>query len=202
MSDTLLLLRKRGIKWLHWYLWVHWHLHICFKDSSGEYMGDVLYHFSLKLGLSIFCWGKNWVQIQRNQFDSLLVVEVAIWSNGEQSFEKKSVITFQSSRGLPGGSEVRNPPVDAGTTGTWVQSLMGKISCRRAWQPTPVFLPGESHGQRSLVGYSPQGCPESDNWSDLADMQSSRGLRRWLSGKESTCQWRKLQFDIWARKIP
>jgi len=26
---------------------------------------------------------------------------------------------------------------------------------RRAWQPTPVFLPGESHGQRSLVGYSP-----------------------------------------------
>ena len=77
----------------------------------------------------------------------------------------------------------------------------GKISCRRAWQPTPVFLLGESHGQRSLVGYSPQGCQESDNWSDLADMQSSRGLRRWLSGKESTCQWRELRFDIWARKI-
>ena len=32
----------------------------------------------------------------------------------------------------------------------------------RAWQPTPVFLPGESHGQRSLVGYSPWGCKESD----------------------------------------
>ena len=30
------------------------------------------------------------------------------------------------------------------------------------WQPTPVFLPGESHGQRSLAGYSPQGCKESD----------------------------------------
>ena len=29
---------------------------------------------------------------------------------------------------------------------------------RSAWQPTPVFLPGESHGQRSLVGYSPWGC--------------------------------------------
>jgi len=29
-----------------------------------------------------------------------------------------------------------------------------KIPWRRAWQPTPVFLPGESHGQRSLVGYS------------------------------------------------
>ena len=37
-----------------------------------------------------------------------------------------------------------------------------KIPWRRKWQPTPVFLPGESHGQRSLVGYSPQGRKESD----------------------------------------
>ena len=33
---------------------------------------------------------------------------------------------------------------------------------RRAWQTTPVFLPGESHEQRNLVGYSPQGHKESD----------------------------------------
>ena len=33
---------------------------------------------------------------------------------------------------------------------------------RRKWQPTPVFLPGESHGQRSLAGYSPRGFKESD----------------------------------------
>ena len=32
---------------------------------------------------------------------------------------------------------------------------VGKIPWRRKWQPTPVFLPGESHGQRSLAGYSP-----------------------------------------------
>ena len=40
----------------------------------------------------------------------------------------------------------------------WVK----KIPCRRACQPTPVFLPGEFHGQRSLMGYSPWGCKESD----------------------------------------
>ena len=40
----------------------------------------------------------------------------------------------------------------------WVR----KIPWRRTWQPTPVVLPGESHGQSSLVGYSPQGCKESD----------------------------------------
>ena len=36
------------------------------------------------------------------------------------------------------------------------------LSWRRAQQPTPVFLPGESHGQRSPVGYSPRGHKESD----------------------------------------
>jgi len=41
---------------------------------------------------------------------------------------------------------------------TWI----GKIPWRRKRQPTPVFLPGESHGQRSLVGCSPWGCKESD----------------------------------------
>ena len=41
-------------------------------------------------------------------------------------------------------------------------SWVGKILWRRKWQPTPVFSPGESHGQRSLAGYSPWGCKESD----------------------------------------
>jgi len=39
---------------------------------------------------------------------------------------------------------------------------VGKIPWRRAWQPIPVFLPGKSHGQRSLVGYGPLGCKELD----------------------------------------
>ena len=39
---------------------------------------------------------------------------------------------------------------------------LGKIPWRRKWQPTPVFLPGESHGQKNLVGCSPWGRKESD----------------------------------------
>ena len=38
---------------------------------------------------------------------------------------------------------------------------VGKIPWRRKWQPTPVFLPGKSHGLRSLAGYSPWGRKES-----------------------------------------
>ena len=41
-------------------------------------------------------------------------------------------------------------------------SWVVKILWRRKWQPTSAFLPGKSHGQRSLVGYSPQGHKESD----------------------------------------
>ena len=39
---------------------------------------------------------------------------------------------------------------------------VGKISWRREWLPTPIFLPGEFHGPRSLAAYSPCGCRESD----------------------------------------
>ena len=42
-----------------------------------------------------------------------------------------------------------------------VCSWVGKIPWRKAWQSTPVFFPEESHGQRSLAGYSPHGCKES-----------------------------------------
>ena len=61
--------------------------------------------------------------------------------------------------GFPTGSVTKNPPAntgasrDMGLTPAWV----GKIPWRRNWQLNPVFLPGKSHGQRSLAGYSPWG---------------------------------------------
>ena len=45
---------------------------------------------------------------------------------------------------------------------TRVRSLVGEDPLERKWQPTSVFLPGESHGQSSLAGYSPWGHKESD----------------------------------------
>ena len=49
---------------------------------------------------------------------------------------------------------VKNPPA---MQETQVQTLVGKIPWRRKWQSTPVLLPGESHRQRRLLGYSPRG---------------------------------------------
>ena len=61
--------------------------------------------------------------------------------------------------GFPTGSAVKNPPT---MQETWVWSLVGKISWKRAWQSTSVLSPGESHGERSLAGYSPWGHKELD----------------------------------------
>ena len=65
--------------------------------------------------------------------------------------------------GFPGGARGKEPACQCRRRKThgfdpWVR----KIPWRRAWQPTPVFLPGKSHRQSSLVGYSPWGRKQSD----------------------------------------
>ena len=60
----------------------------------------------------------------------------------------------------PMAQRVKNQPAIQETKKTQVQSLGWKIPWRGKWQPTPVFLPGTSHGQSSLVGYSHE-VPES-----------------------------------------
>ena len=45
---------------------------------------------------------------------------------------------------------------------TWVRSLGQEDPLGKEWKPTPVFLPGELYGQKSLAGYSPWGHKESD----------------------------------------
>ena len=61
----------------------------------------------------------------------------------------------------PGGASGKEPACQCKRHKRYKFSpWVGKISWRRIWQPTPVFLPGESHGQRSLGGYGPWGCKE------------------------------------------
>ena len=57
---------------------------------------------------------------------------------------------------------VKNPPANAEDTKRCVfDPWVGKIPWRRKWQSTPVFMPGESHGQRSLAGYTVHGVAKS-----------------------------------------
>ena len=59
---------------------------------------------------------------------------------------------------LPAGSDDKESTWNAGDSG----SIPRKIPWRGEWLPTLVFLPGEFHGERSLVGYGPWGHKESD----------------------------------------
>ena len=56
----------------------------------------------------------------------------------------------------------------------WFDPWVGKIPWRRKWQPTPVLLPGESHGGRSLVGYSPWGCRVGHDWATSLSLSLGR----------------------------
>ena len=85
---------------------------------------------------------------------------------------------------------VRNAPTDGGDRQgfyPWV----GKIPCRSAWQPTPGSLPGESHGQRSLVGYSPWGLKESDRTEATYHEQAIR--------TRGSCITQYFMMGLWAR---
>ena len=62
--------------------------------------------------------------------------------------------------GFPGGSDGKESACNAGDLSSIPES--GRLPGEGNGLPTPVFLPGECHGQRSLVGYSPWGCKESD----------------------------------------
>ena len=65
----------------------------------------------------------------------------------------------------------------------------GEIPWRRKWQPTPVLLPGESHGQRSLAGYGPQGHMESDTTeAPQCTELNTRGGRKAIEGVLSVQQ--------------
>ena len=67
--------------------------------------------------------------------------------------------------GFPGGSEVKASASNVGDLGS-IPGL-GRSPGEGKWQPTSVFLPGESHGWRSLVGYSPWGGKESETTEQL-----------------------------------
>ena len=98
--------------------------------------------------------GNNFV-IQQSKFylkETIKQLEVGIW---KKMFKYQTVLQINPKVRILQGQKLKS-------------QLHKKLQChilqiwRRKWQPTPVFLPGESHGWGSLVGYRPQGLKESD----------------------------------------
>ena len=69
---------------------------------------------------------------------------------------------------------VKKPPASAGDKRRGFDPWVRKIPWRRKWQPTPVFLSGESHGQKKLAGSS----PESRKGSDMTEYTGTHAQRK------------------------
>ena len=82
----------------------------------------------------------------------------------QQYFRKSTMLTIRAERASQPALVGKALPANAGDTGDARSShpWVGKAPWRRNWPPAPVSLPGESHGQRSFMGYSPWGRKQSD----------------------------------------
>ena len=104
--------------------------------------------------------------------------------------------TFSLQWGLPRGSAVKKPPAMQEMQETWVLSLDQEDPLEESMTTTPVFLPEESQGWRSLAGYSPQGRRVRHKWSDWAHTRSLHpGDLSFISTVESL----NLQWASWKR---
>ena len=76
----------------------------------------------------------------------------------------------------------------------WFQSVFHLASAqearRRQWHPTPILLPGKSHGQRSLVGCSPWGCQSQTRLSDFTFTFHFHALENEMATHSSVLAWR------------
>ena len=107
------------------------------------------------------------------------------WGEGDSlknGFDNKHVLP--SYLGLPSGSDSKESDCSAGDLGS-IPGLERSPGEGNGWLPTPIFLPGEFHEQRSLAGYSPWGCKDLDTteWQTLALSYSELECKHSLNKK-------------------
>ena len=119
----------------------------------------------------------SWAHFQsHHHLDSCVNVPYCLQFSKHVAFRNE-----HTTPGFPGGTSGKEPTCQGRRCkkpqfNLWVR----KIAWRRSWQPTPVFLPGASHGQRSLMGYGPKGHTEFN----IIKRLSTHALQVWLTSTE------------------
>ena len=114
---------------------------------------------------------------QKGVFLSYVTAYLCIYVFGALYICNGISLVAQMVKSLPAMQEIRFDP--------WVR----KIPWRRKWQPTPVFMPRELHGQRNLVGYSPWDCKELDMVEQLTHFTHiCDDLQNWLAARSKRAQ--------------
>ena len=148
-------------------IWQTW----CYVSSESTFWESLYLPFaSLE---SCHCHGnKTWLSLLR----------YSPWGHKEPDTTERLSLTHNLllQEGFPCGPRVCKEPTCqcGGSKRFGFHPWAGMIPRRRVWQPPPVFLPGKSHGQRSLVGDSPWSCRVRHDWSDWARTHSLLGDER------------------------
>ena len=98
---------------------------------------------------------------------------------------------------FPGGSAVKDLLAMQEPQETWVRSQGQEDPLEKGWQPNPVFLPGESHGQSSLAGYTVHGVAKSRTWVKQLRTHAILGDICLRKEKEIMDTWLKLDLSNW-----
>ena len=137
----------------------------------------------------------DWVHLhQQKQQDLFKMIALgAEIQRGEMGWMLLIFIVHVVILGFCGGSDSKKYAYNRGRPGfhPWFQ----KIPWRKAWQPTAVFMPGEFHGQRSLMGYSPWDCKES-NTTERIMLSHYVVILFWPLKREHAFCWYKLKVNI------
>ena len=152
---------KFGLRWIFqckdltkiWYLlWIYW-FRIHGNNRARILSLGIQWALRHNLSVETFYWsvGGSLRSSYNEQWNYLL---------GQELPGISSKMCGGPNRAVPYNSDgLKNlPPIQE----IWLRSLGWEDPWKREWQPTPVFLPGESHGQRRLAGYSPWYCKELD----------------------------------------
>ena len=148
---------KRLLTWMCPEVWFHPKVlatvppHVRFMSSVNPLVLNEVWLFtntSPTQNASPLCVSSHAVWLEAKSTHKLY--PLSVYSGGFKGKHLKSLA--YAPYGFPGGSDGK------ASADSWVW----KIPWRRKWQSTPALLPGKSHGRRSLIGYSPWGCKESD----------------------------------------
>ena len=137
------------------YACAHTHIH----NSLGDTQTGVFLFISYRVELPVELSGNQAApNIARRPICAISSFQQALFGESDQMPRSPKTLTQLPPKDIEGFSWCLSGKIVCQYRRCGFDPWVGKIPWRRKWQPTPVFLPGKSHGERSLAGYSPWGC--------------------------------------------
>ena len=144
---------------------------LCATPLTAAHQAPPSLGFSRQEHWSVYCWFPFKITLSLSGYPEVIGEVEVPWQQVHGPQDRIDSYSTQGHfPGVPGadslGNSLSRQKICLQCRRPEFSPWVGKISWRKKWQPTPVFLPGESHGQRNLLGYSPWG---RKSWTRLSN---------------------------------